>query len=197
METVFIICATIGGTILVCQTVLSLLGLADHHEIGGHGVALDDHHDVSHHDREQSWFVGILTFRTIVAALTFFGLTGLAASSYGLEPPVVLLAALAAGAGSILLLGAMIRWLANLRAEGNVRIEGAVGRPGTVYLPIPARRLGVGKVTMNLQNRTVEFQAVTAHEELPAGANILVVAIVNSDTVEVAPMNISEDVAHV
>ena len=36
-----------------------------------------------------------------------------------------------------------------------------------------------------LQNRTVEYQAITSGDELATGRPIKVVAVVNSDTVEV------------
>ena len=42
MTTLFIICAVLGGTILVCQTLLTLLGLA------GDSMHLDLPHDVGH-----------------------------------------------------------------------------------------------------------------------------------------------------
>jgi hypothetical protein len=54
-----------------------------------------------------------------------------------------------------------------------------------VYLRVPAAKAGTGKVHLMLQNRTVEYQAVTVGAELPTGAPIRVVGVVNSDTVEV------------
>jgi hypothetical protein len=60
-----------------------------------------------------------------------------------------------------------------------------VGKAGAVYLRIPANRSGSGKITLNLQNRTMEYQAVTAGEAIPTGANIVVVGVVGPDTVEV------------
>ena len=54
-----------------------------------------------------------------------------------------------------------------------------------MYLRIPGAKAGAGKVHLMLQNRTVEYQAVTAGAELPTGAPVKVVAVVNSDTVEV------------
>jgi hypothetical protein len=57
-------------------------------------------------------------------------------------------------------------------------------------LPIPGKKGGIGKVTLNLQNRTVEYQAVTADKELPTGSKVVVVAVVSSDTVEVASATI-------
>ena len=65
------------------------------------------------------------------------------------------------------------------------RIDRAVGCTGTVYLRVPGAKGGAGKVHLALQNRTVEYQAVTAGEEIPTGKPVKVVAVVNADTVEV------------
>jgi hypothetical protein len=203
METIFLVCATLGGTLLVCQVLLSLLGLGHHHEIGGEHLAhAGDHHDSSaDHGHRESWFISILTFRTVVAALAVFGLAGLTASAEEFDGPATLIIALAAAAGVVALLAFMMQSLQNLRSDGTVRIERAVGKVGTVYLPIPAEKAGPGKVVLKLQNRTVEYQAVTAREALATGDKVVVVAVVSPDTLEVTkdkgqdlavPMNLSE-----
>lgn len=194
MDILYLICAALGGTLLVCQFVMSVIGIGDHHDVGGPDADLD--HDVHHGDHSagdehsHSWFVGVLTFRTVVAGLTFFGLAGLAANASGeMSPPLALLVALAAGLGALFLVASLMKGLHKLRAEGTVRIDRAVGRNGTVYLRVPANRSGTGKVQLNLQNRTVEYQAVTARdEELPTGAKVVVVGVISGDTVEVAPV---------
>ena len=43
-----------------------------------------------------------------------------------------------------------------------------------------------GKVTLRLQNRTVEYQALTPHGALPTGSPVVVTAVLGPDTVEVA-----------
>ena len=93
--------------------------------------------------------------------------------------------AVASGILALYLVAALMRSLHSLRADGTARIERAVGRAATVYLRVPGSRAGTGKIQMNLQNRTVELQAVTAGAELPTGSQVKVVAVVNSDTVEV------------
>jgi hypothetical protein len=198
MENVYLFCALAGGTLLVFQVLLALVGLGEHHGFGaehdfsaGHEVGAD--HDVSHevnHDHASSLFVGLLTFRTVVAALTFFGLAGLAAHAHNPDEPAITLGiALAAGAGALLLVASMMKALNRLRADGTERIDRAVGRCGTVYLTIPARKEGAGKVTMSVQNRTVEYRAVTPEESLPTGARVRVVSVVGPGTVEVVPDN--------
>jgi hypothetical protein len=75
----------------------------------------------------------------------------------------------------------------NLQHTGTENIRNALGLSATVYVPIPAKRGGAGKVTFRLQNRVAEYQAVTDDEErLKTGEKVVVVGIVNSDTVRVA-----------
>jgi hypothetical protein len=101
------------------------------------------------------------------------------------------------GAGGLLLVAQLMKMLHGLAEEGNVRIERSVGKPATVYLSVPGNRAYPGKVQMRLQNRTVEYQAVTAHPQpLPTGARVKVVAVVNSDTVEVSPESPAEAASH-
>ncbi|MGH7576808.1 MAG: hypothetical protein ACREM1_16995, partial [Longimicrobiales bacterium] len=58
----------------------------------------------------------------------------------------------------------------------------------TVYLPVPPRRQGTGKVQFTLQGRTVELGAIADEAVvLPTGAAVVVVSVVNGDTVEVMP----------
>jgi len=75
-----------------------------------------------------------------------------------------------------------------LKADGTQRIDRAVGNTGTVYLSVPANQEGTGKVTVKVQNRTVEYLAVTRHQALATGTPVQVVAVVGPDTVEVAPV---------
>src|SRR5712671_6786686 len=106
MEPLYQLCAVVGGTIFVGQFVLSFIGLAGDHEFSGdaggdHFDGGGDHADASGHDADggdshhggaaghesaNSWFIRILSVRTVVAGLTFFGLGGLAANASGAHP---------------------------------------------------------------------------------------------------------------
>jgi hypothetical protein len=193
LDTLFTLCAILGGTILFCQFLLSLLGFGGHDSDGGdadhdgsHGS--EGHHEVAH-DSQVAWFISVLSFRSLVAALTFFGLGGLAASAGGERPGWISLpVALAAGAFAMILVGAIMKALTRLKADGTVRYDRTIGATGTVYLTIPGQKTGSGKVTLSVQNRTVECQAITAQDSLPTGAKIVVVSVVSPGTVEVAPL---------
>ena len=69
MRHVFLVCAIIGGTLLLCQFLLSLLGIGEHHgDAGGHDAHLDHGHDHGH-GQGSAWLFGMLTFRSLVSGL--------------------------------------------------------------------------------------------------------------------------------
>lgn len=209
---IYAIAAAVGGTFLLCQFVMTLLGM------GGHEMSPDLPDDVPHdfhfghadgasHDgshsndsgddhHDSSWFFRMISFRTLVAALTFFGLAGLAGSSAELPPELALVIALAAGAAAMYGVHWLMQSLYKLRADGTVRIQRAIGQAATVYLRIPPKKSGVGKVQLNLQNRTMEYEAMTSHDLLPVGAKVVVVDVLGPDTVEVEPAVEAERTVH-
>lgn len=207
MSSAFMICAIFGGTILLCQLILTLTGLGGH-EAGadGHGGA-DFVHDVAHaagHDAHagqgadgadhapqhlSTWLFGVISFRTLVAATTFFGLGGMAAYSASLHPVNQLAIALACAVSAMLLVHWLMMLLYRLGEDHTVRTSHAVGHEGTVYLPIPGGRAGPGKVQLPLHGRVMEYGAVTSNPaELPTGARVVVVGVVGGNTLEVAPV---------
>jgi len=204
METVYVYCAVIGGAILVVQTILTVLGIgaddfdaADAHHAAdaadAHQAADAEHARVADAadadfagDHSTSLFLQILTFKSLVAFLTFFGLGGLAANEAGAETGVA--AGVAAGAGIVAMIGIaqLMTVLSRLHSQGNLELRNAVGRPATVYLRIPADLQGAGKVHVTVQGRTAEVKAKTAGPELPTGAHATVVRLLGPDTLEVA-----------
>ena len=206
MTTLFLACALFGGTLLICQTVMTLIGLSGDHDFSHDGMDHDLGHDLGCHDaggnahgtghattaptqHSSTWFFGIITFRTAVAALTFFGLAGMAAHSSDLSPVSSLAIGVLAGFAAMYGVHWMMRQISRLRTDGSVRIDNAVGMTGTVYLRIPGHLGGAGKIQLNLQNRTVELSAWTDRSEIATGATVRVTRVVGPDSVEVAISN--------
>lgn len=202
METIYLVCAALGGTFIVGQFLLGLVGLGNDHDFAHDTVDHDVGHDGGHdthqeQDHGSSSIFRWLTLRTVSAALAFFGLTGLSGRRLDLEEGPTLLLALAAGAAALMLVSWLMRMLHRLNVDGTVRIERAVGSRGTVYLTIPGKREGAGKVHVSCHDRLCEYKAVTADGPLTTGAKVVVVGIVSGDTVEVAPAPEPERVSHV
>jgi len=180
-------CAAIGGCILVLQTLLTLVG-------GGHDVGAHDVHDLGHdhldgHDSDHGdTFVKFITFKTIIAFVTFFGLAGLACEWSNLTRTTTFGVALGAGAAALFAVGWLMQGLSRLHSAGNLELENAVGCAAQVYLRIPARGTGSGKITVTMQGRTVELNAVTAGPEIATGSAVKIIALRDGDTLEVLPL---------
>lgn len=205
LDTIFLIAAVVGGTVLVCQFMLTLFGMGDHasdFDSGGQlpdgDFVLDadfptDHHtpiglaaDADYQHPDSSWLFGILTFRSLVAAAAFFGVAGKAALSAGFAQSTSLILAMLVGLAAMYGMYGMMRLIGSLTSSGNERIGNAVGRPARVYVPIPGEGKGAGKVQLSMQNRIVEFQAITDESErLKTGEAVEVVGVAGSDIVAV------------
>ena len=193
---VFVICATIGGTVLVFQFVLTMIGLGgeafdldmpDGDADLDFDVDVDMGSDIDAGHVGSSWLFGVISFRTMVAAMAFFGLAGLTAQSADASPALALLVALAAGAAAMYGVYWMMRGLNSLNSEGTPRISQALNRYGTVYTTIPAEKGGSGKIQINVQNRTMEYLAMTSGEKLAPGSKVVVVDVITPTTVAVEP----------
>ena len=190
MTTIYLACAALGGLVLVIQFLLSILGL-------GHD-GIDFGHDGAdfHGDGDASHFLGLLSIRGIAAAIAFFGIGGILAVGSSLAPIMAFGTALAAGAVAMFAVAWIMRMLGSLSSEGTVDIDRVVGSTGSVYLTIPGARTGEGKVTVTVQNRTMEYGAVTAHNALPTGTSVVVVGVIEPATLEVESAGEQEGVGH-
>lgn len=189
MTTFFLTCAALGGGILVVQLLLGMLGVIDgmDHDDGGQGG-----HGV--HDASEG--LNLLSVRALSAGLGFFGIGGLLGLTTGLGLFAAIPMGVALGMAATIATAMITRWMLRLETDGSVEIHGAVGLSGTVYLAIPGERSGTGKVLLNLQNRTVEYQAVTSAGALPTGASVLVIDVVGPDTVDVVPDPTMKELSH-
>ncbi len=52
-----------------------------------------------------------------------------------------------------------------LESAGNLDYENAIGKIGTVYIRIPKAKSGKGKVTLTMQERFIEVEAVTEQDQ--------------------------------
>jgi membrane protein implicated in regulation of membrane protease activity len=205
MPLFFMICAVVGGTILICQFVLTVVGLGGEHGVdAGHDALHDFSGDTGHdggsghahsghysaHDHGSAWLFAVISFRTLVAAVAFFGLVGLAAQSMGQAVGVQLLLALAAGLGAMYGVHWLIRMIGRLGEDATLRVKTALGQEGTVYIPIAGGRAQAGKIQLKLQNRLVEYEAVTSFaERLATGTKVRVVGVAGN-VLEVEPVKV-------
>lgn len=195
MYWLFLICALVGGTVFILQFVLAVVGSGVDDLDFGDDIPHDVPHDVPHgvpshgdHGHGSTWMFGVISFRTVVAALTFFGLAGLASLSADISAPLSLVISCAAGAGAMYGVHYLMQSLYRLRHDGTAQIHRTLGERGTVYVPIPANRSGLGKIQIRTQGRIMEYAAQTGDpQRLKTGTTVVVTSIVSPMTVEVEP----------
>lgn len=185
MEFTYVACAAAGGTVLLLQTALLLFGVGDahaeidlHHDLGG-GHA--DGHGEGHHDGALS----LLSVRAVASFFTFFGLTGWFGIARGWDEALTIAIAFAAGLALMFVVAWMMRMQSKLQSKGNLDPRNALGQAARVYLRIPAKNSGFGKVTVKVQGRTAEFNAFTHGKELATGALVKITRMSTPDTFEV------------
>lgn len=139
--------------------------------------------DAGAHVRGESglrWF----TLLGVASLLAITGWAGLALIEAALPAVLAIGMALLLGIGAMYLCALALRGFRRLGERGNLLVTSAVGKFAEVYLPIPPRRSASGKVTLNMQGRFVELDAVTdAADALPTGARVVVTGVAEGGAV--------------
>ena len=128
----------------------------------------------------------VFTVRGIIAFLVVFGWVGVVMDSAGAALWISLAVATVSGVAVMFALAFMMRAVLKLRDNGNIDNRNAIGVAGKVYLTIPPKRSGEGKVNVMLQGAYVERDAVTDESEpIPTGCEVVVVALSGQTTLVV------------
>ena len=192
MHEVFFWSALVGCTLLVVQVILQVIGLGGDHDVDHGHLDTDPHIDMDHagdpaHGTDGNLFFGILSFKALVAFAGIFGLTGLALEDSGLNAVMHVAVAALAGFVAMVFVAYMMRMLHRLSSSGTVVLQNALGHHGQVYLRIPEAGEGHGKVTLELQGRSIELSAVTDGEAIGTGKQVKVVEVLGNETLKVVP----------
>jgi len=120
---------------------------------------------------------GVLAFLSVGAWVAFLVSTSLNAwfaSMFGIV----------SGAIASILLAYAFKQMMKLESEGNIQYENALGKNGTVYMRIPANKMGKGKVNVTIQEHFVEVDAITPElTDIKPGEIIIVTGVENENTV--------------
>ena len=171
---IFLLCAGLGGLLVVILLIGSLIGLGDHDAIVDHSI-----------EHASGGVFGFFSMRALAAAVGVFGLAGMIALRSGQSEFVSIGVGILGGGVAMTAVGFMMRQLPKLADDGTIRVASALGRVGTVYLTIPGNAAGQGKIQIELQGRTIELAAITPGETLSTGRIVKVSRMISQELVEV------------
>lgn len=179
LNTIFLVCAVAGGTVLVLRLILMIFGF-DHG--GDHG---DIPHDVSGEldpgslDSPNEVHAGsfnLLSIQSLSGFFTMFGLVGMGLLRADIPVFWTIAGAVAAGLVTAWASAMIVVVLQKLQSEPREVLANAVGQQGTVYLTIPAE--GSGVVTVILQGAQRQYDAISATgEKIPTGTIVQVTGV--------------------
>jgi membrane protein implicated in regulation of membrane protease activity len=81
-----------------------------------------------------------------------------------------------------------LRSVLRLQQSGNIVLNNAIGVTGEVYIPIPPIKSGAGKISIIIQDRLSEINAVTdAERTLKTGEKVTVMKVESEGVLLVVP----------
>lgn len=92
---------------------------------------------------------------------------------------ISIIVAVVAGGAAFAVVVLLLRFMHKMQSSGNLQTEKLVGKRATVYVSIPEKRSGRGKITMNAQGKFVELDAITDGERLSVDDAVEIVATEN------------------
>lgn len=182
-ERVMFCIALAASVLLIIQLILLFVGMGA--SDADADIDLDTDSDVDS-DAASLFGLKLFSIRGLIGFLAVGGWVALLCSTLGLPVWGASLIGLGAGLVTAVLIALFYKWMEHMENDGNIDIKTAVGKFGTAYIPVPAKGQGKGKVTVTMDERIVEYDAVSEEEELiPTNAAIEVTSIRDETTLVV------------
>jgi membrane protein implicated in regulation of membrane protease activity len=185
-QVMFVVAVGTTG-VLIVFLVLMIMGMDEGSTYDGMNSGDFDFDVDVFNDEPLSAFSGlrILTIRGILTFLSIGGWVAYLLSSI-LPPFFASVIGAIAGLIAAYLLALAFRASLKLESIGNVDYRNAIGKSAAVYIRIPKKNLGRGQVSMNVQGKLTEIDAVTEEEEdLIRNTEVVVVSLLDETTLVV------------
>lgn len=160
------------SVIFLIQTIMTFVG-AD----GADGIDADFDGDLENGDSHFQVF----SFRNLINFLLGFSWTGIS-FYHVIHPAFLILLSLAIGALFIYMFFVIIRKLQKLAEDNSFQYEETLNKTADVYLTIPEKKSGKGKVLISVRGSVRELDAMTeSGTRIATGSVVKIVKIVNEN----------------
>ncbi|KAF2507453.1 NfeD family protein [Flavobacterium foetidum] len=157
--------------IFLIQTVITFSGLdvAD-------GFDTDFNADV--HDGDFQLF----SLRNLINFLLGFSWTGISFyATFGEKPVFLIITSFVVGVLFVLLFFFVIKQVQKLAEDNSFKITNTLNKTAEVYLTIPEKKTGKGKIMISVNGAFHELEAMTEQDRIPSGSSVKVVRIENNN----------------
>lgn len=164
--------AIFTSLVFIVQMVMTFMG-AD----AGDGVHADFNADAGHVDAPFQLF----SLRNMINFLLGFSWAGISFYSIITNKPLLIAAALAVGVVFVALFFVIIKQVQKLEEDNSFQLANTLNKTAEVYLTIPEKKSGKGKIMISVNGSFHELIAMTEHDAIPSGSMIKVIKIENQD----------------
>lgn len=154
--------------VFAVQSLMTFFG-GDIHD--GAGADFDDLHD---HGSPFQYF----TLRNFINFLLGFSWTAVALHGVIENKIILTLIATFIGVGLVAMVMFMMKQMHGLAKDNTMKYENAIGKSAEVYLTIPGKNAGKGKIHVSIQNTLRELDAMTEGDSIASGSRVTVVDVV-------------------
>lgn len=200
LQQVSFIIATTATILMILFIILMLIGMDGADSFDGDIDVDIDFEDIGDaadaYNSEPMSAIGGLRIITIRGALAFFSIGGWVLYMLADQMHVAwaILLALIAGVVAAFLLALAMRAALSLESSGNLDYRSAIGKLAVVYIRVPQKALGKGKVILNHQGRMIEVDAITKDaEDLVSKTEVQIIGLEDETTLVVKKMIYKEN----
>jgi hypothetical protein len=173
----YFLMAAVGTILFLIRLIVGLFG----------GDTGDFDSDIAHSGTDGSFT--LFSLLSVLAFIMGTGWMGLAARiDWGLNRPVSAVIAVSFGTAMMFLAAGLMYMTRRLNRDVTYDVKTAIGRTARVYMRIPAKGAGQGKVQASISGRLMTVDAVSAGPAIQEFADVKVVDVRDDQTLVVAPL---------
>ncbi|MBN1253339.1 MAG: hypothetical protein JXR51_03630 [Bacteroidales bacterium] len=172
LSKVYWIIAFPATLIFLIQLIMTFIGGDVDHDMDG-DMDNDLDHDIGFH---------LITFKNMIAFFTLFAWSGLASIEGGLSVIFTIVISTVSGVIMMIIMAGLFYYISKFTQSGTMDMNNAIGQTGDVYLSIPSKKTGLGKVQVNVQGQLRTLDAMTEDtEDIKTNSIIEVVEIISGN----------------
>ena len=165
-----------ASIVFILQTVLTFVG-AD----ASDGADADFDSNLSGTDTPFQLF----SFRNLINFLLGFGWTGISFYESITNKTILILISLLVGIMFVIVFFVIIKQIQKLAENNSFNIANTLGKTAEVYLTIPAKKSGKGKILISLNGSFHELDAITEKDEIKTGSMVRIIKVESGNLLEV------------
>jgi len=162
--------------IFLIQTIMTITGTD-----ATDGISADFDSNLEHTDAPFQLF----SFRNLTNFLLGFSWTGISFFALIQNRFMLISLSLIVGAGFVAGFFLIIKQIQKLAEDNSFKIDSTINQIGSVYLTIPEKKSGKGKVQVSVKGSFHELDAITENEKIESSAMVRIVKIESNNLVVV------------